>query len=108
MPEIAPYSASKHALIGLARSVALEYAGRVRINCVCPSGTDTPMVQRFVQQRPDWEQVGRPYSKAFDEGLRLIRSGQHRSAQFCSGLTAYIWRTWQGGLSEVANHRERL
>ena len=57
MPEFAPYSASKHALIGLARSAALEYAGRMRVNCVCPATTDTPMVQRFSQQWPEW-QVG--------------------------------------------------
>jgi NAD(P)-dependent dehydrogenase (short-subunit alcohol dehydrogenase family) len=69
MPEFAPYSASKHALIGLARSVALEYAGRVRLNCVCPASTDTPMVQRFVQRWPDWQVGGLQQRKLWFDRL---------------------------------------
>lgn len=45
----AVYSASKHAVIGLTRSAALQYARRgVRINAVCPSGVQTPMAERIV------------------------------------------------------------
>jgi NAD(P)-dependent dehydrogenase (short-subunit alcohol dehydrogenase family) len=57
MPEFAPYSASKHALIGLAKSCALEYAGKLRVNCICPATTDTPMVERFSKQWPEWQVV---------------------------------------------------
>merc|ERR1712176_855771 len=56
MPEFSPYSASKHAVIGLTRTAAKEYASRgIRINCICPSTTATPMVERFSQQWPDWQ-----------------------------------------------------
>lgn len=45
-PMISAYSASKHAVIGLTRSTAVEYArANIRINAVCPSFVDTPMVQ---------------------------------------------------------------
>ncbi len=47
-PGVPLYSASKHAIIGMTRTAALEYikAG-VRINAVCPGVVDTPMVDRF-------------------------------------------------------------
>ena len=45
----AAYSMSKHAVIGLTRSAALQYAGRgVRINAICPAGVQTPMADRIV------------------------------------------------------------
>lgn len=45
-PMISAYSAAKHGVIGLTRSVAVEYArANIRINAVCPSFVDTPMVQ---------------------------------------------------------------
>jgi NAD(P)-dependent dehydrogenase (short-subunit alcohol dehydrogenase family) len=41
----APYSAAKGGLVMLTKSMALEIASRhVRVNCVCPSGVDTPLI----------------------------------------------------------------
>lgn len=44
-PEICPYVGSKHAVVGLTRAVALEYAGKgIRINALCPGPMDTRMI----------------------------------------------------------------
>jgi NAD(P)-dependent dehydrogenase (short-subunit alcohol dehydrogenase family) len=55
-PQIAVYSASKHAVIGLTKSVALECTGTgVRVNCVCPGLIASRMQSAIVQgfQRSD-------------------------------------------------------
>ena len=45
-PTVGAYSAAKHGVVGLTRSAAVEYARmNIRINAVCPSFVDTPMVQ---------------------------------------------------------------
>lgn len=56
MPEFSCYSASKFAILGLTRTAAREYASAgIRVNAVCPSTTDTPMVARFTERWPEWQ-----------------------------------------------------
>ena len=50
-PYIAAYSASKHGVLGLTRSIALEVAtSGVTVNAICPGYVDTEMVSRGIER----------------------------------------------------------
>jgi NAD(P)-dependent dehydrogenase (short-subunit alcohol dehydrogenase family) len=54
IPQRAAYTASKHAIVGLTRAMALDHVkDGVRVNCVCPGTVDTPWVGRLLDQAAD-------------------------------------------------------
>lgn len=44
------YCASKGAVVSMTRSLAADYAGRIRINCVCPGTVGTPFVEAYLEK----------------------------------------------------------
>jgi NAD(P)-dependent dehydrogenase (short-subunit alcohol dehydrogenase family) len=48
LPQMSIYCASKAAVLGLTRAMALELAPGIRCNAVCPGGIDTPMSQNLL------------------------------------------------------------
>lgn len=53
-PGASAYAASKHAIVGLSKSAALEYAqSGIRVNCLCPGFTETAFVQPVMALRAD-------------------------------------------------------
>jgi NAD(P)-dependent dehydrogenase (short-subunit alcohol dehydrogenase family) len=52
----AAYSASKMVIIGLTRSIAIDYVGeKIRANCLCPGTVDTPSLQGRIAAAGDVE-----------------------------------------------------
>jgi NAD(P)-dependent dehydrogenase (short-subunit alcohol dehydrogenase family) len=53
-PGMPAYSASKHGLIGLTKTAALENArSGIRVNAVCPGPTKTSMVDKLLSEQPE-------------------------------------------------------
>lgn len=67
-PYIAAYSASKHGVLGLTRSAALEVAEKgITVNAVCPGYVDTEMTSRGI------ERITAKTGKSTDEALEALK-----------------------------------
>jgi NAD(P)-dependent dehydrogenase (short-subunit alcohol dehydrogenase family) len=70
-PYIAAYTASKHGLLGLVRSVAAELATKgVTVNAVCPAYVDTPMTDGSV------ETISAQTGRSLEEARAILVSKQ--------------------------------
>jgi NAD(P)-dependent dehydrogenase (short-subunit alcohol dehydrogenase family) len=76
-PTAAAYTAAKHAVVGLTRTCAIDYAAHnIRVNAIAPGGIDTPLIRATTCATPE--------GKAMIEGLhpmkRLGNAGEVASA----------------------------
>jgi NAD(P)-dependent dehydrogenase (short-subunit alcohol dehydrogenase family) len=66
-PRAVSYAASKAGVVNLTRALAIDHGPEgIRVNCVCPGDTDTPML------RYEAEQLGEPFETASARPLRRI------------------------------------
>jgi NAD(P)-dependent dehydrogenase (short-subunit alcohol dehydrogenase family) len=79
------YTASKHAIVGLTKSIALDYAALgVRCNCICPGITDTPMLREHLNATSDPEATLAARLKRVPMGVALAPMDVARSILFFS------------------------
>lgn len=55
--QVAAYTTSKTALLGLTRSIAVDYAPTVRCVAICPGTVDTPMLRNAIELSPNPSEV---------------------------------------------------
>jgi NAD(P)-dependent dehydrogenase (short-subunit alcohol dehydrogenase family) len=83
---LAPYAASKHAVLGLTKSTALEVARKgVRVNAVCPGPVDTPMLRDIeAGQAPEGAE------KLREQRAASIPDGRYALPQEVAQLMVYL------------------
>ncbi len=80
---VAPYTTSKTAMLGLTRSIAVDFAPEIRSVAVCPGTVDTPMVQWTAEQSGD-------AAALYDEVAAMHLSNRIARPEEIAGLIAYL------------------
>ncbi|GAA3990672.1 3-oxoacyl-ACP reductase [Thermobifida alba] len=85
----APYTASKHGVVGFTKSLGLELAGTgVTVNAVCPGYVETPMAQRVRRGYADhWGVTEEDVLKRFRAKIPL---GRYAVPEEVAGMVAYL------------------
>lgn len=97
-PYIASYAASKHALMGITRSLAQEFAAKgVTVNAVCPGYVDTPMTEENV--RLMHEKTGRAKETILEALRRFSPQNRLMEADEVAGAVLYLCRDEAGGVN---------
>jgi NAD(P)-dependent dehydrogenase (short-subunit alcohol dehydrogenase family) len=94
----AAYNASKHALLGLTRSVALDYAAKgVTVNCVCPGWVQTEMVEETVQNIQ--QKTGRTREEAIKSLVKDVPMGRMIQPEEVAALTVFLCSNLASGIT---------
>ena len=94
--EVAPYSITKTAALGITRSFAYALAGRnVRVNAICPGIVDTPMQDKVLDQIAPLRGMTR--EQLAEARLKTVPLGRTSSPDECAGVIWFL-------LSEAAGY----
>ena len=88
----AAYSASKAAVLALARCLALELAPRTRVNCIAPADIDTEMAKQVAAEEPGGDVIDNPMGRMGrpEEVAYLLAFLASSKAGFITGQTIHI------------------
>ncbi|HYE43111.1 MAG TPA: SDR family oxidoreductase [Caulobacteraceae bacterium] len=97
-PYTTAYTASKHALVGMTRSLALETVKKgVTVNAICPGYVDTPMTDRTVEAIQ--AKTGRSPEEARAEVEKLGQQGRLLQADEVGSAIAFLCLPEQAGIN---------
>ncbi|HQV99857.1 MAG TPA: SDR family oxidoreductase [Bacteroidia bacterium] len=105
MPFHTSIAAAKGAIEGLTRSLAAEFAPKIRVNCIAPSLTDTPLANRLIENeiklksaedRHPLKKIGNP-----DDFASMVHWLISENAKFMTGQVITI----DGGIGTLASGR---
>ena len=105
IPNLAIYCASKAAVVGLTQGMAVDLAPKIRVNAICPGGTDTPMASEDFSQFASREEAmavraGSQLQKRYADPLELAKPIMFvlsDDASFMTGASLSIdggWTAW--------------
>ncbi len=80
---VAAYTTAKTALLGLTRSIAIDYAPKIRCVAVCPGTIDTPMLQDSLKLSPNPQDV-------LQECIDMHPAGRIGTPEEVAGLIMYL------------------
>jgi len=79
-PEFVCYATSKHALVGLTKSMAVDLGPRVRVNAICPAAVSTPMLMAGFEGK----------GKQFEELSRMHPIGRIAKPEEIANVAAFL------------------
>ncbi|RKR03759.1 SDR family NAD(P)-dependent oxidoreductase [Maricaulis maris] len=98
---VAPYTASKHAVVGLTKSLSLEYARtRLTVNAVCPGYVETQIVENAIANI--MAKTGRSRDEAIAELAKTNPQGKLIQAEEVAEAVAWLCSPLSGSVSGQA------
>ena len=98
---VAPYVASKHAVVGLTKSLSLEYAHtRLTVNAVCPGYVETEIVENSIANI--MEKTGRTRDQALAELTKTNPQGRLIQVEEVAEAVAWLCSPLSGSVSGQA------
>ena len=101
LPFHAQVAASKGAIEGLTKSLAAEFAPKIRVNCVAPSLTDTPLAATFLntEQKREANALRHPLKRfgSIEDLVNMVEFLLSHKAAWITGQIIHV----DGGLSTL-------